>query len=272
MSSTARLDRTEWFLVQPARATPRFNLLCFPYAGGGATIFHGWSAHLPASVEVHAARLPGRGTRLREPAITDMDVLVDALVGLVESQPARPYGLFGHSMGARIAFELARALVQRGARPPEHVWVSGSRAPQLPRRRAPIHTLPDAEFLAELRCYDGVPAEILGNPELLELHLPVVRSDLALHDTYVHRAGPALPVPLSAFGGTDDPYVHPADLDPWSEHTRAAFDVELFSGGHFFLHGSRAGVLERLSRDLAHIVNEQEQPNVTKPSDAAPKS
>lgn len=245
------IDPAEWFVVQPAREPPEFRLVCLPYAGGSATIFHGWAAHLPAAVEVHAVRLPGRGTRLREPAITEMQVLVDALIELLETQPAGRYGCFGHSMGARVAFEVARVLVQRGRRPPEQLWVSGSRAPQLPRRRAPIHALPDAEFIAELRRYGGVPPEILANAELLELHLPVVRSDLALHDSYVHRAGPPLPLPVSAFGGADDPQVDRSDLTAWSEHTRAAFEVELFPGGHFFVHGARTQLLARLSRDIS---------------------
>lgn len=247
------LDRAEWFLVQPARATPRFKLFCFPYAGGGATIFHGWSDHLPASVEVRAVRLPGRGTRRREPTIREMDVLVAALTELVAADSEAPYGCFGHSMGARIAFEVTRALVRRGHRPPERLWVSGGRAPQLPRCRPRIDALPEPEFLAELRRYDGVPAAVLANPELLAIHLPIVRSDLALHDTYVHQPGPPLPLPVAAFGGIDDPYVHLSDLEAWSEHTRAAFDVELFAGGHFFLHDSRQPLLERISRDISAI-------------------
>ena len=253
MSSTARLDRNEWFLVQPARVTPRFTLLCFPYAGGGATIFHGWAEHLPPSAEVHAVRLPGRGTRLREPAIAHMHELVNVLAELIAGEPLGPYGCFGHSMGARVAFEVTRLLARRGSRLPAHLWLSGSRAPQLPRRRPSVHALPDTELIAELRRYHDVPQQILASPELCALHLPVVRNDLALHDTYTHQAGPPLPVPISAFGGTEDPDVHIPDLAAWAEHTRAAFDVAQFPGGHFFVHGSKEHLLAHLSRDIAEL-------------------
>jgi surfactin synthase thioesterase subunit len=250
VNATEHHGARDWILVQRSRATPKFRLLCFPYAGGGATIFHGWGDRLPAEVEVLAVRLPGRETRLREPLLTHMPVLIDALLAVLEPELQGTYGLFGHSLGGRIAFELARALSHKGIHPPAHLWISGSRAPQLPPRRNPIHELPEAEFIAELRRYEATPAEVFADPELLEIYLPILRADFALHDTHEHRPGPPLRVPISAFGGVDDPYVLPADLDAWSEHTSARFDVQAFPGGHFFLRGSRTLLLDRLSRDL----------------------
>src|SRR5262245_37517487 len=125
MSGAGRRELAEWFLVQPARAESRFRLFCFPYAGGGATVFHGWATQLPGAVEVHAARLPGRGTRLREPSATSMSELVGPLIEALEPMLGDgAYGFFGHSMGGRIAFELAREVVRRGLRLPAHLWVS----------------------------------------------------------------------------------------------------------------------------------------------------
>src|SRR5262245_23912241 len=135
---------SEWFIVQPSRAAPKLTLYCLPYAGGDATIYHGWGAQLPDEVELRAVRLPGRGRRRSEPLITEMSVLVDALLGVIEKE--QRYGFFGHSLGGRIAFELTRALARRALPLPAKLWISGSRAPQLPRRRPPIHDLREAEF------------------------------------------------------------------------------------------------------------------------------
>jgi medium-chain acyl-[acyl-carrier-protein] hydrolase len=245
-----RLDARAWLLVQPARVAPRFKLVCLPYAGGGTTLFHGWGAALPAAVEVQAVRLPGRGPRLREPAVTQMSALVDALVDVLEPELGGRYGLFGHSMGGRVAFEVTRELDRRRLPQPAQLWISGSRAPQLRPRRAPIHELPEPEFIAELQRYGGAPPEVLANRELMEIYIPVLRSDFALHDTYTHRPGPPLAVPLSVFGGTDDPYVPAGDLEPWSAHTTAGFDLQMFPGGHFFLHGAKTLLLDRLAKDL----------------------
>lgn len=244
------VDARTWLLVQPARATPRFKLFCLPYAGGGTTVFHGWGAALPAAVEVQAVRLPGRGPRLREPAMTEMSVLVGALADVLELELDGMYGLFGHSMGGRVAFEVTRELDRRRLPLPAQLWISGSRAPHLPPRRAPIHELPEPEFIAELRRYGGAPAEVLANQELMEIFIPILRADFALHDTYIHRPGPPLSVPLSIFGGVDDPYVPAGDLEGWAEHTTAGFDIQMFPGGHFFVHGARTLVLDRLGRDL----------------------
>jgi len=242
--------RDEWLLVQQARVAPRFKLFCFPYAGGGPTIFHGWGAALPGAVEVNALRLPGRGTRHLEPAVTDMSTMVHAVVDVLEPAFGGMYGLFGHSMGARIAFEVAREIHRRGLPQPVQLWVSGSRAPQLPPRRAPIHELPEAAFIDELRRYGGAPAEVFADRELMQICVPILRADFALLDTYKHRASPPLSVRLSAFGGSEDPHVRVDDLEAWSEHTSAAFDVQMFAGGHFFLHGAKDLVLARLAKDL----------------------
>jgi medium-chain acyl-[acyl-carrier-protein] hydrolase len=243
-------DARAWLLVQPARVAPRFKLFCFPYAGGGTTVFHGWGAALPAAVEVQALRLPGRGGRLREPPIAEMSALVDAVVDVLAPELGGPYGMFGHSMGGRVAFEVARALERRHLPPPAQLWISGSRAPQLPPRRAPIHDLPEPAFIAELRRYGGAPEEILANRELMEICIPILRTDFALHDTYTHRPGPPLSVPICVFGGTEDAYAVAGDLEAWSEHTTAGFEIQMFPGGHFFVHEARTLVLERLAGDL----------------------
>jgi medium-chain acyl-[acyl-carrier-protein] hydrolase len=240
-----------WTLVQPARAAPRARLFCFPYAGAGATVFHGWSAALPPDVEVIAIKLPGRESRLRERAFTRMEDLIAVLREVVAGALDLPYALFGHSMGARIAFELARALRDAARPAPLHLYVSGCRAPQVPRNRATVHDRSDDDLRAELRAVYDAPAALLDDPELAAIYLPILRADLTLHETHPHRVAAPLAAPLTAFGGADDPIVRPADLDAWAEHTRAGFDVAIFPGGHLFVRSARAAVLARLAEDLA---------------------
>ena len=242
----------EWTLVQSAIESPAFTLFCFPYAGAGAATFHGWRAELPASVEICAIRLPGREGRLREPPYTDMNALVPTLLDVLGPRLGGPYGFFGHSLGARIAFELTRAVLTAGLRPPAQLFLSGSRAPHLPRR-PPVHELPDHELVAELRRVHELPDEIFADDELRALFLPILRADFALHDSHVVRDAPPLPlpVPMSVYGGTGDPIVPIADLEAWSVHTSEVFRARTFPGRHLFLRTARRALLESLSQDLA---------------------
>jgi medium-chain acyl-[acyl-carrier-protein] hydrolase len=240
----------EWTLVQPAIESAAFTLFCFPYAGAGATVFHGWRDRLPANVELCAIRLPGREARMREAPYTEMTALVATLLDVLRARLDGAYGFFGHSMGARIAFELTRAILDEKLAPPAQLWISGSRPPHLPRR-PPVHHLPDDALVEELRRVHDLPDAIFDDPELRAIFLPIMRADLALHDTHVFRDAPPLPVPMSVYGGTDDPIVSLSDLAAWSVHTSAAMQVRTFPGRHLFLRTARAALLESLSQDLA---------------------
>lgn len=231
---------------------PRLRLFCFPYAGGAAAVYHAWPASFPAGIEVCAVRLPGRENRFSEPAFVRAADLVteaaDALAPLFDV----PFALFGHSMGALAAFELARELRRRGAPGPVRLLVSGARAPQRPNPHPPIRHLPDREFLDEVRRrYDGIPGPVLENPELLELLLPSLRADFTLFETYVHAPAPPLSCPLSCFGGHDDGRVSSDDLEGWRQQTRGAFSLRMFEGGHFFLQSAEAQVRRAVAEELA---------------------
>jgi medium-chain acyl-[acyl-carrier-protein] hydrolase len=228
----------------------RLRLFCFPYAGGGASVYYPWTRLLPPEVEVCAVQLPGREGRLIEPAIPDLMVLVDRIYEALLPYFDRPFAFYGHSNGGLMAFELARRLRREGRDGPVHLYVGGRPAPQLPPDEEPVHALPEAEFMETLRRFKGTPEEILQNEEIMQLISPTLRADFSLGETYAYREEPPLDVPISAYGGQTDEEVEEEEVAAWRSQTTGAFRLVMFPGDHFFLNGDRQSVLEELSREL----------------------
>ena len=246
-----------WFICPKPAPRAWIRLFCFPYAGGGIPVFRSWPEGLPG-VEVWVAQLPGRGSRFGDEPLTSMLTLVQALARhLPPDGDERPFAFFGHSLGARIAFVLARSLRHQGKRLPDHLFVSGCPAPQLPHGQ-PLHTLPKAAFLAELERRAGIPrevraeAEVFGTlPELLDLLLPMVRADLTVYETAVYSSEPPLACPITAFGGVDDPLVNQEELAAWREQAAGPFQISFFAGDHFFLRTAEMELLQAVGMALA---------------------
>lgn len=228
------------------------RLVCFPYAGGAPHVYREWSAALP-EVEVWVAHLPGRGARWQETPFTRMLPLVQTLTrefaGLLGTW-RKPYAFFGHSLGARLVFEMTRAL-RRQKRPlPVHLIVSACGAPQVSSGREPVHALPREALIAELRRRNGTPQEVLAHKELLDLLLPTVRADFAVFETAVYHSEAPLEIPITAFGGVGDPLVTHDALVAWEEQTRCAFRRQLFPGDHFFLQTAQTEVVTAVRQQL----------------------
>ena len=210
-----------WLVRMKPRPAARLRLLCVPYAGVGPSAYRRWSDALPSDIEVGAVHLPGREGRLREPALTGLEPLIDVTAEGLKPFLDRPFALFGHSMGALVAFELARRFRAEGWGEPTHLFVSGRRAPQVPPRHPDIAHLPDAEFVEEIRRrYNGIPDEVLRHPDLLALLLPGLRADLTLIEAYVHRPGRAAPVPGLGLRGRCGPGGDPGGAGRAGESTR----------------------------------------------------
>jgi medium-chain acyl-[acyl-carrier-protein] hydrolase len=207
-------------------------------------------------VEICPIQLPGRESRLGEPPFTRLELLLETLVPAIQPYLDKPFAFFGHSMGATISFKLARQLCAQHAPTPVHLFVSGSCAPQIPDPDPPIHHLPDAEFVEELRRFNGTPEAVLQNAELMQLFLPILRADFALHETYVYAAGEPLDCPISAFGGLEDGEVSRDDLAAWRDQTRGAFTLRMFPGDHFFLRSARPHLLQAMSQNLTRILGQ----------------
>jgi medium-chain acyl-[acyl-carrier-protein] hydrolase len=219
----------------------RMQLFCFPYAGGGASVFRTWQAELGRAIQVVPVQLPGRETRIREPLVRSVPALAETLTADIAPLIDRPFALFGYSFGSLLAFETARLLRKRGLAP-DHLLVAALSAPQHPRSARRIHDLPTAEFAEEIRQLKGTPDSVLKHPELLELVLPKIQADFCAYETYTYRPEPPLACGISAMGGASDGSLSQAGLRAWSQHTTGEFSVQMFPGDHFFIH-SACGIL-----------------------------
>ena len=217
-------------------------------------MFRTWADAFPAAIEVCAAQLPGRESRLAEPPFKRLDTMVEAVAEALLPMMEKPFAFFGHSMGAMIGFELAHRLRRQHGLEPIHLFVSGRCAPQTPVTEPPTYNLPEPQLLEELRRLNGTPGAVLENPELLRLVLPLLRTDFEICQTYTYLPDTPLGCPITVFGGLQDTEVPRESLAAWSEQTSGPFTLRMFPGDHFFLHPTRHDMLriiyEQLSRQI----------------------
>lgn len=225
---------TPWIIPPPKRFDAPLRLFCFPPAGAGALLFRPWLTYSSSEIELFVIQLPGREHRLKEPCFTELAPLIKALTeAMIPSLEPGKFAFFGHSMGALIAFELTRELRRQGLVLPEYLFVCGRRAPQIPIEN-PLYLQPDAILIEALRQYGGTPEAVLQNSDLMELFLPIFRSDLTLNETYQYQSELPLEVPIAIFGAMNDPVATPQQLEQWKQQTSGAFELKLFEGGHMF--------------------------------------
>jgi medium-chain acyl-[acyl-carrier-protein] hydrolase len=245
-----RTPPTAWIRVFNPSPRRRFRLFCFPYCGGGALFYKDWAGHVPADVEIGAIQLPGRESRFGEELITSMPGLVTPLRAALAALLDVPYAFFGHSMGSLIGFELARQLSASGAPLPERLFVSGRHGAHLPSPTPHKHTMSDTEMIGVLHRYNGTPAAIFDEPELLNHFLPVLRADFSILETSVGAHAAPLECPISAFGGLQDATATVSDLHSWQPLTRKDFRVRTFPGDHFYLKAHYPTVLKEIAVTL----------------------
>jgi surfactin synthase thioesterase subunit len=252
-------DRLAWWgmTASDSRTQPRqLRLICFPYAGGGSSIYYRWQRLFPAGLQVVPALLPGREGRSRESA---WDNLHHALAGLrhlldLPVSPATVY--FGHSMGALIAYAAAVRQRAQGVTRPIGLIVSSCCAPQLLSRKETYHQLDDQQLLESvLKGYDLCKSNAAGEAELMRLMLPTIRADFKLFETYRHEVVPPLPIPIQVLGGADDRYAARHELESWREQTSADFRCRIFPGGHFYFRSQEQQVVDVIAATCRRFVS-----------------
>lgn len=246
----SKYRNTPWLILGKPKRRTRLRLFCFPYAGGGAAIFRQWQENIPEGVQICAVQLPGRENRITDPPFTKLAPLVDAIAKALDPYFDLPFAFFGHSIGAKIAFELARELRRKNGVQPVHLFVSGSRPPHIPEPR-PLHLLSEHEFIKELRRYSGTPEAVMQSRDLMEMYLPILRADFSIDETYIYYEDDPFDCPITAFGGSEDKEANREELDAWRQHTLGPFTLQMFQGDHFFLKSSQSLLLDSISRALA---------------------
>jgi len=252
VDADADAERARWLRDQnpPTQLTGGIRLFCFAHAGAGASTFHGWPELVGPGVQVTAVQLPGREDRIRERAHEDLEALLGELVPVLAGAVDGPYALFGHSMGALVAYEAARRLVVQGVPAPVHMFASALGAPHAPYRTRYVSTLPEKEFKRAMVTMSGLPKEAVQEPAFLSLLLPTLRADFRLCESYEHVDSAPLPCRLTVLTGADDD-VAPLDLALWRELNTGRFRIRVIDGDHHFVVTHRRQVAEVVRAGLA---------------------
>jgi medium-chain acyl-[acyl-carrier-protein] hydrolase len=255
------VDHSHSVIRPRKRSAAALRLFCFPHAGVGTSVFRGWADDLPNDVEVCLIQLPGREGRLRENLFFSIQPLAEQLVAEFRELLDRPFFLYGHSLGATIAFEVARSLRRNNLPQPSHLFVGASPAPQLPWRHDLLRDLAEAEFIHALEArYAEMPKVVMDDPQMRALLVPVLRADVTMVETYQYVPEPPLACPITAYGGTQDRAVMQSELEAWKEQTAKEFRLAMLDGDHFFLQGQKAALLNSLKIALAVEIHALQRP------------
>ena len=235
-----------WVTCPFPQPEAELRLFCLPFAGGGASIYRGWGKLLGSTVEVCPIQLPGRENRFSEPAFKNVQALAQALANQLQLYSNKPFAIYGHSMGALIAFELTRVLQSNGMEMPEVLMLGAHRAAHLPRTRETLYTMDDTTFIERLQRFGGFPEEVLASEELLQFLLPTLKADFTLCDTYTYTDDLPLNCPIHVFAGDSDPEAPPAVMDSWRKHSSVDTHMHTFQAGHFFIRTDLDLVIDTL--------------------------
>lgn len=230
-----KVNRDPWFFCNKPKPQASVRLFCFPFSGGGASIYRSWPDAMGNEIEVQAVQLPGRETRYNEARELNINVLVKNIVKALEIYQDKPFAFFGYSLGALLAFEVCRALAKHNMNAPIHLFVAAMRAPQTARIHEPLSPLPDEKFIQQVEYYYQPQGEAWNNSELRDLFMPVLKDDMALADNYIYLDEMPLSCPIDVFTGKQDLGAPPHLTATWHEQTSDKTHYHGYQGGHFFI-------------------------------------
>ncbi|MGK5641571.1 thioesterase II family protein [Streptomyces sp. URMC 126] len=245
-------ENAQWIRRFYPRPDGDVRLVCLPHAGGSATFFHPMARMVPAFADVLCVQYPGRQDRRDEPLIDTVPELADRVFATLLPWADRPLAFFGHSMGASLAFEVARRFEREKGIVAAALFASARRAPSVHREET-VHLRDDDGILAETRRLSGTDSQVLEDEELVRMILPVLRSDYRAAETYRYEPGPPLRCPVVALTGDADPKVSVDDAAAWAGHTESSFDLRVFTGGHFYLSDHQEAVVREITDRLRGV-------------------
>jgi len=253
------VNNNKWIIRPNPKKNAKLRLFCFPYAGSSSVVtYRHFVESLPAFVEVCPVELPGRGARMSENLINDLEHVVEQISNSMKEYLDIPFAFFGHSMGALISYELSHKVSNKYMKKPQKLYVSAHKAPFSEKNGPIMHKLNSNEFTAELRKMEGIPKEMMEHKELMELMLPIIRNDYAVCETYRFKEREVLDIPITIFGGSEDKDISEDDLLEWENLTNSNFRKVMIKGDHFFIikekkHFTKL-LSEILSNDFSHIL------------------
>lgn len=243
---------SKWFPYSKSQGGSKGKICVFgfPHSGGGASIFKAWNEYLPENIEFIPVQFPGRETRIREEFITDMDTLSSKIVEAILEYYSGPIGLFGHSLGGAVAFDVGRKL-ERLERSPLRIFISACSFPSPENRQSSLHQLDEQALLDNLRDYRGTPAEIIENKELLSFVLPRIRADFKVFETFVLEKNFPQNFSISVFFGEDDNIAKAEKMKEWQQASVSPVSIDMIEGDHFFHIYSGKKICEHIQQHLS---------------------
>jgi len=229
----------------------KITLYCLPFAGGNAFVYRDLQQYLPSFIVLEALELPGRGKKINQPLITQIDCLVDGVfMEIADDLNKQPFAIFGHSLGALLGYLLTQRINQAGSVLPLNLFCSGRQAPSIRQRTRLKHRLPKRQFREYLNHLGGIPKEVWEHEELLEFFEPIIRADFQAIETYEYSSMLPVDIPITILYGQNDPEMSYQDLMPWQQETKRPLTIEVFTGGHFFIYDHLAKIARLLSTTL----------------------
>ena len=243
------MNNSPWFPYLKESINPRVRLLCFHHSGAGASIFRNWLTLFPSSIEIVPVQLPGRESRFNEPFISNINMLVDTLLPLILDFRDAPIALFGHSLGGMLAYIIASKLEEHNFKP-SYLFISACLPPVEVKKRKALSELDDVKFLRLIESYNGLPAAITQNKDMLKLLLPRLRSDFKLFESSAEMIIKKISTPTCVCYGAKDNIVPKNKVKGWDNYMVSPCEYEIFKGNHFFYQNTPEQVSETIKNYL----------------------